>query len=208
MASLVLLFVGSVLLVNGLVFLGRVEARLAAPINILTGLALTATVLFIVLPVRDTGTESLNAVIGAVGFLLFSFTYITVGFNDIFDLEGYALGWYCGWATLIAIFLSAANFARIDDARFGWLWLSWSVLFFAFFLALVTNMAWIAKPVGILTVLQSFTTCTVPAALMLTEQWSGLSLVFIAVVQLAVIVIFVERAVAARRRSRQFGAVS
>lgn len=182
-----------------MVFLGKVEPRPAAPINILTG-----AVLFIVLPVRTNDAEGLNAVIGFVGFLLFAFTYLTVGFNNLYAVNGPALGWYCGWATLIAVFLSTTNFVRMDDPRCGWLWLSWAVLFFAFFLALVTDLAWITGPVGVLTVMQAFTTCTVPAALMLTDRWSGLPLVLIATVQLGVIAIFVATLWAARSRALAF----
>lgn len=203
MAIMVLIFVGSVLLINGVVFLGKVEARSAAPINFLVGAALVGAVLVGALPVRGDDPESLNSLLGAVGLLLFAFTYLTVGFNNQMGLKGNALGWYCGWASLIALFLSAANFTQIADPRFGWLWLSWAVLFFAFFLSLTTDMAWIVRPTGALTVAQSFTTCTIPAALMLLDEWSDLALPIIAAVQVVVVSTFVAAALAARARAQQ-----
>lgn len=200
MTSLVLLFVGAVLLINGLVFLGIIDAKSATAINILVGLFLAGTVLFLVLPVRGTDGGSLDIILGAVGFLLFSFTYLGVAFNNLAGAPGTVLGWYCGWAALISVFLAVINFSHLADHRFGWIWASWSLLFLTFFLALALEVEWMTAPAGALAIMQAFTTCTVPAALQLTGQWTNVPVSVIAAVQIIVAAIL-GRLILSRRRT-------
>lgn len=204
MVAIALLFVGAVLLVNGLVFLGLVPPQAAVPINVLTGAILVGAALYLVLPADVTTFDGLADAVAAAGFTLFGFTYLTVAGNTLLGASGHGLGWYCGWATVVAVFLSMTHFARIEDPRLAWLWLSWSVLFLSFFLSLATTSAsWITRPTGMLTVLQSVTTATVPAALMLTDSWTHTPVVAIGVVQLVVISVFLMVATAAWRRSAE-----
>lgn len=204
MIAVALLFVGAVLLVNGLVFLDAVPARAAVPINVLTGTILMVTVLYLVLPADVTTADGLFDAVAAAGFTVFGFTYLTVAGNTLLEVTGDGLGWYCGWATVIAAFLTVVYFTGIDDARLAWLWLSWSVLFLSFFLSLTTVAAsWITRPTGLLTVMQSVTTATVPAALMLTDAWADTSIAAIGAVQLLVLVVFVISAVLAWRRAAE-----
>lgn len=185
--TLVLLFVGSVLLVNGLVFLGVVEPKASVPINFLVGLALAAAVLFLVLPTGAGPVETSDVALGASGFLLFSFTYLTVAFNGMTGTDGNALGWYCGFAALIALFLSAVQFWRFGDPRSGWLWLSWAALFLVFFLTLAARLDSLARPAGALAIAQALTTCVLPAALQFTQTWSTVPVSAIAAVQVTVV---------------------
>lgn len=203
MVPVALLFVGAVLLVNGLVFLDQVTPKAAVAINILTGALLVGTALLLALPSDIVTSEGLDAAIAAAGFALFGFTYLTVAGNSISNATGSGLGWYCGWAAAVAAFLSGVHFVRIDDPRLAWLWLAWAVLFFAFFLALATPAeAWIGRATGLLTVLQSLSTASIPAALMLTDTWADTPVLAIAVVQLAVIVIYIAQAWSAWRRTQ------
>lgn len=201
MTSLALLFVGAVLLVNGLVFLEVVAARAAAAVNTLTGLVLVATAFHLVLSAPAADGAALDAALGAAGFMLFGFTYLTVAANALTGADGRGLGFYCGWASAISVFLSAVNFFRFQDAGMGWLWLSWSVLFASFFVALAIPAPRLGRPAGTLTVLQSVTTATVPAALMLTDSWASTPTAAIAAVQLAVIAVYLVQVAAAWRRS-------
>ncbi len=203
MVPVALLFVGAVLLVNGLVFLDRVTPKSAVAINLLTGALLVVTALTLVLPADSASPDGLAAAVAAAGFTLFGFTYLTVATNSMSDAPGAGLGWYCGWASAIAIFLSAVHFLQIKDARLAWLWLAWAVLFAAFFFALASPAApWIGKATGMLTVLQSISTTSVPAALMLTGTWADTPVLAIAVTQIVVVIVYVLQVVAARRRYR------
>lgn len=203
MVPVTLLFVGAVLLVNGLVFLDRVTPKSAVAINLLAGALLVGAALPLVLP-ADTGTsDGLASAVAAGGFALFGFTYLTVATNSMSNAPGEGLGWYCGWASAVALFLSMVHFLQINDSQLAWLWLAWAVLFFAFFLALATPAAqWIGPATGRLTVLQSLSTASIPAALMLTGTWSDTPVFAIAAAQIVVVVIYVLQVASAWQRHK------
>lgn len=203
MVPVALLFVGAVLLVNGLVFLDRVTPRSAVAINLLTGALLVGTALVLLLPSDSASPDGLASAVAAGGFALFGFTYLTVAINSLSNAPGAGLGWYCGWAGAVALFLSMVHFVQLGDARLAWLWLAWAVLFAAFFLALTTPAAeWAGKATGMLTVMQSLSTASIPAALMLTGKWDDTPVLAVAVTQIVVVIVYVLHVADARRRYR------
>jgi hypothetical protein len=176
MTSLGLFFVGAVLFVNGLSLLGRIDAAAAAPINAFVGLLLVGVTAFLVVPVRDLGlAENRDVIVGAVGFLLFAFTYLWVALNNWTGANGTGLGWYCAWAAGVAAFLAIVNFARYDDPRFGMLWLLWTLLFSLFFCVLALGAGRLAWATGWVTVIEAFITTTIPGALLLLGEWTSLA---------------------------------
>ncbi|WP_026918571.1 AmiS/UreI family transporter [Gordonia shandongensis] len=179
MSSLALVFVGAVLLSNGLVFLGAMSARAAIPINLLVGALLVATALLAAIP---AGADRLT-VFGALGFALFGITYLVVGVSTLLDAEGSGVGWYCGWAAVIAAVLAGVHFAA-GDARIAWLWVSWIVLFAAFFLAAVGGGERFGTGAGVVAVIHSVTTATVPGLLMVDGAWDDVPIVAVVAVQL------------------------
>ncbi|MGV9746073.1 AmiS/UreI family transporter [Rhodococcus zopfii] len=190
MSSLSLMFVGSVLLLNGLGLLGVVGPKATAPVNVFIGSALVITVLSAVLSGPTSGSGQLDVVLGATGFLLFAFTYLYVAFNNFGSLPGNGLGWYCGWAALVSVFLAVVNFVRFSDVKFGFIWLSWVILFSAFFFVLALGQGWLQRPTGWLAVLQAVTTTTIPGALQLTGTWEEVNSTVVATVQIVVIAVF------------------
>ncbi|CAM5315645.1 AmiS/UreI family transporter [Rhodanobacter lindaniclasticus] len=98
MLGVVLLFVGVVLIVNGLTLAGRIEAKEAAVLNLLVGsLSAFAGVLGAV-------QASTTADFLAVGTgLLFAFTYLYVAAVNWFGLRGAGLGWYCLFVAITAL---------------------------------------------------------------------------------------------------------
>lgn len=178
-----LLFVGAVLLINGLVLLGKIEPKSATSINILVGGGLAAAAAYLVIPLDLESPTALPVIAGAVGFTLFSLTYLTVAFNALAGTPGKTLGWYCGWAVLISAFLAVYHFATVDDPRMAALWTAWTVLFLAFFLAIVVRPYWGDSFAGMLAIIQSFTTCTIPAMLQIADGWTEISPIPIAAVQ-------------------------
>lgn len=193
--------VGAVLLVNGLVFLGRVDARAAIPVNLLVGALLVLTALVPAVTLSATASDYRAAAFGSVGFLLFGFTYLTVGANSLFGGTGTALGWYCGWAALIAAVLATVNFAAATDPLMAWLWVAWSALFLSFFLALVGGKREAVQAAGMLAVLQSVTTASVPGLLMIDGSWATISLTLVAVVHIVAVLSCVGVAVLLRGRT-------
>jgi putative amide transporter protein len=206
MTSLIFFFVGSVLLLNGLGLLGLVGPKATAPINTFVGVSLLASVLFVVLPVRGTQDADLSTVLGAAGYLLFAFTYLYVAVNNYAGFPGHGLGWYCGWAALVSVFLSWINFDRFQDAKFGTIWLAWAVLFGAFFAVLALDIDRLARPTGWLTVLESFTTCTIPGALLLIGAWDSTPTVAIVAAQAIPVAVFAITALASKPKAGESSA--
>lgn len=191
MSSVALLFVGAVLLINGLVFLGYVDGKAAIPVNLLAGSAVTLNAVLLIMSLDPDSAASPQITFTAAGFALFGFTYLTVAMNSLLGGSGKALGWYCGWATVIAAVLSAINFSEGAAPQMGWLWASWALLFASFFLALiVSGHRWTASA-GVLAVAQGFTTATIPALMMIGGSWDNTSPALIGAVQIIVAVIYV-----------------
>src|SRR3954467_13153051 len=132
MASVGLLYVGAVLIVNGLMLLGRVDARAAAPLNLFVGALQVFTPTYLI--VSSGGDPA--AILGASGIYLFGFTYLYVGINLLGNLDGTGLGWFSAFVAAYAVVYSGLNFfyAVPRDPAFGVIWLYWAVLWFLFFL--------------------------------------------------------------------------
>jgi hypothetical protein len=192
MATLGLLFVGAVLFVNGVSLLGAFTPKAAATLNLLVGSSLVIVAGWEVFPLRDfTVTANLNIVIGAVGFVLFGFTYMWLGLLGFTGHPGGGLGWYCGWAAIIATFLAVTSYTRLDDPRFGMLWVLWAVLFLLFFLVLGLGKTELATATGWIVVISSFVTATIPGGLLLVGEWGNVPETVITLIGLACIVGYV-----------------
>ncbi|MBN9743989.1 transporter [Amycolatopsis sp. A1MSW2902] len=159
-----LLYVGAVLLVNGLMLLGRVPARSAAALNLFVGglQCVTPTVLII----QAHGDS--EAILGASGLFLFGFTYLYVGIANLAGLEPEGIGWFSLFVAGAAIVYAGLAFWRQDDPVFGVIWLSWALLWGLFFLVLGLGREELTRFTGWTTVLLSQPTCTLPAFLALT----------------------------------------
>jgi hypothetical protein len=170
MAAVGLLFVGAVLFVNALLLLGKVDGKSAAPFNLFVG-GLQTVVPFYLIATAETEDEILLA----SGIFLFGFTYLYVGITNAADLSPTGLGWYCLWVVILAVAFSLVNFIRFDDTKFGFIWLNWAVLWGLFWLVLGLGRARLTAFTGWTTLILSFTTCTIPAFLILIEEWAPLS---------------------------------
>jgi hypothetical protein len=157
MSSVGLLFVGAVLFVNGLLFLGQVDAKTAGVFNLFVG-ALQTAIPFYLIATADTPDQ----ILAAAGIFMFGFTYLYVGINSLAGFEGNGLGWYSGWVSLMAAGFGVTNIVRFDDLASGLLWLQWSVLWGLFFVVIGLGKAQWTTLAGWLTLVMAFTTCTVP----------------------------------------------
>jgi hypothetical protein len=174
--SIGLFFAGSVLFINGLSLLGRCDAASAAPINAFVGTLLLAIVASTALHVKNPAApENQQAILGAVGFLLFAFTYLWVAINNWTGASGTGLGWYCLWAASASVFLAVVNFTSYHDPRFGMLWVLWAVLFTLFFLVLGLEVKELERVTGWATTIEAFVTTAIPGALLLLGDWRAVS---------------------------------
>lgn len=196
MGSLALLFIGSVLVLNGLSLLQIIGPQATAPINLFVGLFTLGVALQAVLPASSAGTPSIF--VGAAGFLLFAFTYLYVAMNNFFDMPGGGLGWYCGWSVLGSSLLAVVNFATPDGARAGWLWISWAGLFAAFFvIAALDKVRWV-RPTGVYAILHGFFSTGIPGAMQLTGHWNSVPVWVVAATQMLIAAVFLALGLTSR----------
>jgi hypothetical protein len=168
MSSVGLTFVGAVLFVNGLLFLGKIDAKSAGVFNLFVG-ALQTAIPFYLIATADTPDE----ILGAAGIFLFGFTYLYVGICNLAGYEGVGLGWYSAWVAIMAVGFGVTNIVRFDDAPTGLLWLQWAVLWGLFWVVLALGQTRFTAVAGWLTLILSFTTCTIPGFLLLLGEWGN-----------------------------------
>ncbi len=175
MASVGLLYVGAVLFLNGMMLLGYVESRSAAPLNIFVGLLQVVTPTFIIFTAAGDPALILNA----SGLYLFGFTYLYVAFNQLMGLDGSGLGYFSLFVAVCAVVYSALNFFSVGDPAFGVIWLWWAFLWGLFFAVLGLGKDGLTKYTGAVCALQGWVTGFLPAFLLLTGAW-GSSVGFLA----------------------------
>ena len=195
--GVVLLYVGVVLIVNGLWLLGQARAAEAKPtpttggggavaveshptyienrevavLNIFTGFV--GVVAAVTLAVQGNQNEDIASIRAAGYILLFAFTYLWVAFNQFLGVRGHAFGWYCLFVAVTAVAAGIYTFSNADgnDASIylGVCWFAWAVLWFLFFLLLALERP-VARITGWLAILEGIGTAWVFAILLLEEE--------------------------------------
>jgi putative amide transporter protein len=195
--GVVLLYVGAVLVVNGIWLLGQARAAEARPtptaggagavaaeahplfienrevavLNIFTGFV--GVVAAVTLAVQGNENEDIASIRAAGYILLFAFTYIWVAFNQFLNVRGHAFGWYCLFVAITAVFAGIYTFSNADgnDASIylGVDWFAWAILWFMFFLLLALERP-IARITGWAAILVGIGTSWVFAILILEEE--------------------------------------
>jgi hypothetical protein len=166
MSDVGLMFVGAVLFVNGLLFLGRIDAKSAAPFNLFVGALQVAIPFYLI-----ATAPSLNDILLDSGIFLFGFTYLYVGIANLAGHQPVGLGWYSAWVAIMAAAFGITNIVKFHDPTIGLLWLQWSVLWALFWLVLGLGLTRLTALAGWLTLILSFTTCTIPGFLLLLGEW-------------------------------------
>jgi hypothetical protein len=127
-----LVYVGAVLIVNGIWLLGHGDGEDVAMLNFFTGL-----ITFLIagwwafFPEASQGNP-----FNAAGTLLFSFTYLWVGANawrGIDDQRGF--GWYCLFVAAVAL-PTGFLVLQAGDLGLALLWWMWAALWFTFWVLL------------------------------------------------------------------------
>ncbi|MFV8049100.1 AmiS/UreI family transporter [Mycobacterium sp. 48b] len=170
MGNVGLLLVGVALFVNGLVSVGLVSGRGAAPINLFVGTAqVVLPTLVLVQSEGDPGV--VNATWPSY---LFGFTYLWFGFIQIFDIDPRGFGWYSTFVAAIAAFYAIKSVET--DPVFAVIWATWALMWTLFFVLLGLGVAKVGTIdlghfTGWFLVLLGVPTCTVPAILLLNGVW-------------------------------------
>ncbi|WP_163507288.1 AmiS/UreI family transporter [Fodinicola acaciae] len=203
MSNVGLLYVGAVLLVNGLMLLGLVPPRSAAGINLFVGaLQCVTPVVLIVQAGHDR-----EAILAASGLFLFGFTYLYVGIANLAGLEPQGIGWFSLFVSGAAVIYAGLSFWHTADPVFGVIWLAWALLWFLFFLVLGLGRERLTRFTGWAVVLLSQPTCTVPAFFSLTGGYRSNATIAMIAAALAVLLVAVAallgfRGVEARSEAR------
>jgi putative amide transporter protein len=193
MLGVVLLYVGAVLVINGIWLIGQarvaaageagataaeshpffIQGREVTVINVFTGfVGVVAAVTFMVHGNREDDIAEIRS----GGFiLLFAFTYLWVAANGFLNAGGRAFGWYCLFVAITALpaALYTFNNANGNDASIylGIDWIAWAILWFMFFLLLALDRP-IARVTGAVAILEGIGTAWVFGLLLLLEQIS------------------------------------
>lgn len=170
MGNVGLLLVGVALFVNGLVSVGVVDARGAAPLNLFVGatqVVLPTLVLF--------QSEGDPGVVNATWpSYLFGFTYLWFGFIQIFDIDARGFGWYSSFVASIAVFYAIKSIGT--DPVFAVIWAVWAIMWSLFFVLSGLGVTK-AGPIdlghftGWFLVLLGVPTCSLSAILLLNGLW-------------------------------------
>lgn len=168
MLGVCLLFVGIVLINNGLCTLYKVDGKSTAVMNILTGgLSLFINAVSLVMG---------NYYAAGTG-LLFGFTYIFVAFMSIWKLNPIPFAWFSTFVAVNAVVfgtiegvLGSSALGIAPDWRWAAIWYLWAILWGTAFVEIICN-----KPLGkftpVLQVFEGVVTAWLPGLLMLIGQW-------------------------------------
>lgn len=159
-----LLFVGAVLVLNGLWMMNRISDREIAVINLATA-AITGCVAVLSM----AGAETQVAVKGAALTLLFAITYLWVGVNRLTGADGQGLGWFSLFVAISVLPEAAVTLRDAPDAMTTWLglcWAGWSALWMMYFLLLALRWP-IGREAAAATLASGILTAWMPALVML-----------------------------------------
>ncbi|MFI9246692.1 AmiS/UreI family transporter [Streptomyces sp. NPDC053086] len=184
MGNVGLLFVGAVLFMNGLLLLGKADARSAAVFNLFVGGLQVLTPTYLIF---TAGNDPMK-ILAASGIYLFGFTYLYVGIVLLAEIDGVGVGYYSLFVAIVALGYSFANFHLFKDYPFGVIWLYWSFLWFLFFLVLGLRKTELSHYVGWVTAIEGWVTGVIPAALLLSGYWKHTTEIAIALGAFGVVV--------------------
>ena len=159
MLGVALLFVGIVLISNGMCRLYNVDGKAQSVMNIFTG---GITLILNVVSIIRGDYYS-----GATG-LLFTFTYLYVAINGIFNLNPIPYGWF---SLFVAINTLPAGYLSLkSDWRMSIIWWLWGVLWLTGWIETVPKKN-LGKFTPVLAVFEGIVTAWIPGFLMLIDMW-------------------------------------
>ena len=169
MLGVVLLYVGIVLINNGVARLTDVDAKSASVMNLFAGgLSLIINIVAIVHGDFEN-IDSLGDFYSAATGLLFGFTYLYVAANSIFDLDNRLYGWYSLFVAINTIPAAYIAFVGDGDWRMALIWILWGILWLTGFIENVLKKK--LNFVPYLAVFEGIFTAWIPGFLILTNLW-------------------------------------
>lgn len=169
MLGVCLLFVGIVLINNGVCNLAKVDPKSAAIMNIFTG----GLSLFI----NFTSLVQGNFY-GAGTGLLFCFTYLFVAVNNIYGLQPLPFAWFSTFVAVNAVIfgvvegVTGSEYLGIaPDWRWAAIWWLWAILWGTSFFTDILGIKKVGKIVPWLQVIEGVITAWIPGVMLLLGVW-------------------------------------
>lgn len=171
MLGLVLLYVGIVLIQNGLCRIYKVDAKSTAVMNIFVGAISIICNLFLIGHAEFIQKE--EVFYSAATGLLFGLTYLFSALNGIYKLDLRPYGWYSLFVAINAI--PAAYFSYEYDSKgfegiiFPIIWIMWGILWFTGFVECALGKK--LNFVPYLAIFEGIFTAWIPAWLFFGNVW-------------------------------------
>lgn len=159
-----LLFVGAVLTLNGIWMMNRISDKEIVVINFVTASITGCVAIITMIEATNIGAVKATALT-----LLFSITYLWVGINRVTGSDGRGLGWFSLFVAVSVLPEAIATLRGASDAMTLWLglcWVSWSALWFLYFLALAIKLP-LSRQTAVATLASGVLTAWLPALIML-----------------------------------------
>ena len=169
MLGVVLLYVGIVLINNGIARINGVDEKSASVMNVFTGLLSVIINIIAIIHGDFENIDSLGDFYSAATGLLFGFTYLFVAANSIFNLDNRLYGWYSLFVAINTIPAAYISFAGDGDWKMAIIWILWGILWLTGFIETVLKKE--LKFVPYLAVFEGIFTAWIPGFLILTNFW-------------------------------------
>lgn len=138
MLGLSLLFVGIVLILNGLWLMERIEDRGIILIN-----GIVAAFSFLIAIHAAMTATDITGIRSAAMILLFATTYLWVAYNRVIACDGRGLGWFSLVVAVTVLPMAVLAFAQADSIMSVWLgfgWAAWAILWLMYFCLLTLKL--------------------------------------------------------------------
>ncbi len=171
MLGVVLLYVGIVLISNGLYRLEGIQDKSNVVMNIFTGgLGLILNIIAIAYG-NATGQDA-SWFYGSATGLLFAFTYLYTAINTIFEFDQRLYGWFSLFVAINSIpaglLCITSNYG--GNAIYGIIWWLWGLLWLTAFIEINLKKD-LGKFVPYLAIFEGVVTAWIPGFLMLINMW-------------------------------------
>ncbi|MDO5520698.1 MAG: AmiS/UreI family transporter [bacterium] len=168
MLSVALLFVGIVLINNGVCNLTKVDRNATAIMNFFNG-GLSVYINFVNLAQG-------NYYAAGTG-LLFGFTYLFIAIDSVFKLDTRPFAWFCTFVAINAVvfgtlegFIGIPSLGIVPDIRWAGIWYLWALLWITGFFEDILGIK-LGKFTPYLQIFDGVVTAWVPGLLMLIGRW-------------------------------------
>ncbi|MEH7009936.1 AmiS/UreI family transporter [Neobacillus niacini] len=175
---------GAVLFLNGLMLLGKAEAKSVGYFNLFVGIIQIINPFYLIMTSSQGNWDLYNN----AAIFLFGLTYLYVGVTLVKGLEGNSLGWFSLWVAIIAVVYTITSLVHFHDVVNALTWGMWAFLWMLFFLSNALQKK-IDVYVGIVAIVTSWVTLTIPALLYFLGVWNtpAVNQIYIWVLILAIV---------------------